>query len=173
MSRRHTAARRIQDLYAQVPAVDCRGDCATTCTSFPIPRIEKRLIRRATGIDLGPKHRDPRTTTCPLLDQAGRCTGYDVRPLICRIWGTSQLYPCRFGCRPDGELLTMAETYRLLSEAYIIGGQVTIARMTAAMADLPADTVARMTPIFAAFINGEITFEQADAQVAQLRQRTA
>jgi hypothetical protein len=38
--------------------------------------------------------------TCPLLVD-NRCSMYDNRPLICRLWGIIREMPCPFGCAPD------------------------------------------------------------------------
>jgi len=153
VNRHHDARRKLADLYAQIPDVGCRGKCTEFCTSFALPRLEKRLIRRATGVDLGPTHNKP-GTPCPLLTADGQCSAYDVRPLICRIWGASRLYPCPHGCRPAGPPLSLRDTYRLLAEAYSISGQGVTARIVGAVAGLDDDTLERIAPTVLGFIYG-------------------
>lgn len=41
------------------------------------------------------------TYRCPALDAAGRCGAYDVRPLVCRLYGSTpevETLRCSFGC---------------------------------------------------------------------------
>jgi Fe-S-cluster containining protein len=50
------------------------------------------------GDDLAPGCRE-----CPLLTNHGRCSQYDLRPLMCRLWGVvnDPLMICPFGCEPQ------------------------------------------------------------------------
>lgn len=38
--------------------------------------------------------------TCPYLTD-GRCSIYDARPMICRMWGVARTMPCPHGCEPE------------------------------------------------------------------------
>ncbi len=51
--------------------------------------------------------------TCTWLHE-GRCSVYEVRPLICRLWGATEAMPCPFGCEPD-RVLTDEESSALIS----------------------------------------------------------
>jgi hypothetical protein len=43
--------------------------------------------------------------TCSALDGVGRCSVYEERPLLCRLWGAVEKMTCQFGCVPaDGWL---------------------------------------------------------------------
>ena len=168
MTARTNPRAQLAALYAQVPDIDCTGKCATQCSSFPIPRIEKRIIRRATGVDLGPKAGDPRTSVCPLLTPDRRCGAHDVRPLICRIWGATALFPCPHGCRPTTPPLTMGETYRLLADVWQLSGHHTIAARCRHIADQAPELLQRVAPAFEAFIGGRITGDQAQARIDTL-----
>lgn len=153
-------------LYAQVPQIDCVGKCTDQCTEFPLPRVERRRIARATGVELNPdpppaEYRGPRKT-CPLLTDDGRCSAYDIRPLICRLWGAMEP-PCVHGCRPvDGRpLLTYREAYALIGRAYEISGQDRLARQYD-IADMISDEQATlMAPIMDAYVQGKIPREVA------------
>lgn len=37
---------------------------------------------------------------CPLLDKNKSCTIYEIRPLICRLFGLTKILRCPFGCKP-------------------------------------------------------------------------
>jgi len=57
--------------------------------------------------------------TCPLLSD-GRCTVYEIRPTICRLWGMVDAMPCVFGCQPT-RLLSRDQGYEFLERAGRIG----------------------------------------------------
>lgn len=43
---------------------------------------------------------------CPALDDRKRCSAYDKRPMICRLWGVVETMKCPHGCRPSPRYLT-------------------------------------------------------------------
>ena len=55
--------------------------------------------------------------------QEGRCTIYDDRPLVCRLWGAAENLICPFGCKPD-RYLTEAEAVDLMSRMNELGGDM-------------------------------------------------
>jgi Fe-S-cluster containining protein len=57
---------------------------------------------------------------CPALID-GRCSVYDDRPTICRLWGATESMRCPYGCTPD-DALTQEESHRLLRLAAEVGG---------------------------------------------------
>ncbi len=60
---------------------------------------------------------------CPALNAQRRCSVYDRRPMICRIWGASKMLVCVWGCKPiEGRYLTHAESMELLHLSRSIGG---------------------------------------------------
>lgn len=44
---------------------------------------------------------DRNTLLCPLLTPGKRCSVYEHRPMICRIWAMTKKLRCPFGCRPS------------------------------------------------------------------------
>lgn len=111
--------RELDALYATLPRLDCRGWCSDSCGPIATSmrervRIEQHARRAITAEDPGP--------TCSMLTAEGRCGVYEIRPMICRLWGLVQRMPCPFGCRPEGGLLPDEEGARLLAEADRIGG---------------------------------------------------
>lgn len=60
--------------------------------------------------------------TCPALKH-DRCTVYDVRPLICRMWGAVESMPCHFGCEVTPGLLMDGGAKELIQRSLIVGGQ--------------------------------------------------
>ena len=91
---------------AALTGLTCRGAGCSHCCSGPIPvqaeelvdllpRVTRTQRNAARQVDLETQYR------CPLLDVAGRCTVYDVRPLICRGF-VSTADP--IGCSPSSRL---------------------------------------------------------------------
>jgi Fe-S-cluster containining protein len=76
-------------------------------------RIEQRTGRR---VDFSPEH------GCSMLDEHGRCTVYDIRPMICRLYGTMETMPCPHGCLPVGGLLGERRAKALYDEVDRVGG---------------------------------------------------
>ena len=91
----------IDDLYQLIPPFQCKEGCTECCKRFGIPsrtpiedeRIKKFLAAQglSPGIAVG--------TRCPYVTETG-CSIYPVRPLICRIYGTSPNYRCIMGLSP-------------------------------------------------------------------------
>ena len=53
---------------------------------------------------------------CPHLGEGGRCTAYDVRPIICRVFGAVRALACPWGCKPQ-RWMTDREVHDLMLEA--------------------------------------------------------
>ncbi len=81
-------------LYAELPALDCLGLCHGSCGPILMsPAESARLAEHGTVI--------PLSWSCPALTMLRRCSVYEVRPLICRIWASVESMACPHGCRPD------------------------------------------------------------------------
>lgn len=96
--------RVIRSLYAQIPDVNCKGLCQESCGPIEMSKTERRLI----GVTVT---HDPKTLTCNQLDEGGRCSIYEDRPLVCRLWGAVPEMSCPFGCEPT---LTSEEGHALM-----------------------------------------------------------
>jgi hypothetical protein len=101
---------RLEELYAEVPAIRCRGLCANSCHSLGLSNVEQTRIAIRRGVRL-------ETTIypdgCPALTPFRHCSIYDDRPLMCRLWGVVESMPCPHGCVPD-RMLTDREARDLL-----------------------------------------------------------
>jgi hypothetical protein len=112
----------LQELYDQLPALVCQGLCAESCGPIGASRLEVARVREVAGVDVTRVQPD---LTCPALSTtfgAGRCTAYDVRPMLCRLWGVVESMPCPHGCVPQGGHLTEARGHELLTASLRAGG---------------------------------------------------
>lgn len=91
-------------LYGQVPEINCKGLCGTlACASWAMSPLEAQRITES-GAQL--PHRGG-AGQCPLLGAFGQCTVYEIRPMVCRLWGTTPDLPvggCPHGCGPRDAL---------------------------------------------------------------------
>lgn len=105
-----------QDLYDRIPEVHCKGECGrdrhdTCCGPICCTITEAVLLEEYCGKSIdwltpypGSLTMNPESMPghiCPLLNFDGRCMAYEVRPLICRLWGAIEKLKCQWGCRPD------------------------------------------------------------------------
>jgi len=110
----------LETIYAKLPNIQCRGLCREQCSIIPSSELEfRRMAER--GFDLREAGRSFMAgggpSRCAALSPLGTCRAYDVRPLICRLYGVAEGLECAHGCQPDRRLLTRDEVHALLYEA--------------------------------------------------------
>jgi uncharacterized protein len=108
----------LEALYGRVPSIQCRGLCQDSCE--PVGGLASRLENKRvlTLYGKGPRRTDGR---CNRLTPDGKCSVYEHRPLICRMWGTTEQMTCPHGCRPE-RVLSFDEARDLWAESIAIGG---------------------------------------------------
>lgn len=108
--------RKLDELYATLPTVDCKGLCHECCGPVLMSReewvrIKQRLGRTPVGrADL----------RCPMLTADNKCSVHDIRPTICRLWGAVPEMPCPHGCKPS-RVMPKAEQAEAIHRAAAIG----------------------------------------------------
>ena len=116
-------------VYADMPAIDCRGLCSDSCFSMFATPAEQKFIAEQTGRTLPLLHAPPEP--CPELTMLKRCGVWESRPFVCRLWGVTEAMACPYGCRPEDGFLSEAEAAGLMRRlAALDGGE---ARMRRAM----------------------------------------
>lgn len=85
----------VRALWGMVPSVGCRGLCVEACGPVGMSNEEEAILERR-GVEVG---FDRETLTCDQL-KFGRCSIYEDRPLVCRLWGAVPEMRCPFGCEP-------------------------------------------------------------------------
>jgi hypothetical protein len=117
----------LQELYDQIPAIpDCKGRCWVSCGAIEMSDRERQRIRSA-GYRITPAQEalaNLDTFWCEALAGDGRCAVYEMRPLVCRLWGAVEDMPCPYGCRPE-RMLTSEEGMNLVMQSLAIGGDPT------------------------------------------------
>lgn len=118
-------------IYRRMMTLECKGLCWGACGPVPATATERETIRRFAEehaipfVDLTRERSlglllDGLTGAlsddelrCPYLADR-RCSIYQVRPMLCRLWGAVENMPCPFGCQPKGGLLAQREGHRIM-----------------------------------------------------------
>jgi Fe-S-cluster containining protein len=117
----------LERIYRAIPTVACRGLCAEACGPIAMSDEERRRIEQR-GVDILPPdealtlsllHNIP--STCPALVDS-RCSVYEDRPVICRLWGAAESLPCPHGCEVTPGLLMDAGAHALIARSLKVGG---------------------------------------------------
>jgi Putative zinc- or iron-chelating domain len=115
----------LADIYARIPEVSCKGLCKESCGPIAMSKYEDRRLQEL-GVTIPSMVDGVRAIEsgedyyCPAL-QAGRCSVYEDRPTICRLWGATASMPCPHGCTPSNAL-SQEESFDLLRLAGEAGG---------------------------------------------------
>jgi len=113
----------------------CGGPILNCCTIVSATELERERIEAAVGRE-ALKIKD--VNICPLLKD-GKCSVYELRPTVCRMWGSYAWQPpCLYGCKAD-RTLTREQAMALLEEAVKIGGPPKLLGWSPYMEIEPAD----------------------------------
>jgi Fe-S-cluster containining protein len=117
----------LERIYRSVPHVACKKLCAAYCGPVEMSVEERRRIE-ARGVIIPPIPEavqqiigGERTADCPALVD-GRCSVYEDRPLICRLWGAVESLPCPYGCEVTPGLLMDDGAQSLIIRSLTAGG---------------------------------------------------
>jgi len=118
---------QLRALWATLPDIDCIGKCWDSCGPIRMSSPERALVQRA-GADVPDAVHDGNAYLCPALTLLKRCAVYEVRPVICRLWGISDNMRCNYGCRPNGRTwLSDRECWAVIAETFRIAGDAAAA----------------------------------------------
>lgn len=109
---------QMDELYAQLPPLACKGLCHDSCGPIEMSVRERQRIEQRAGrkVTCGTG------ASCSMLTSDRRCSVYDIRPMICRIWGMVRKMRCPYGCVPEGGFMDDADAMLLLGKAMKLGG---------------------------------------------------
>jgi uncharacterized protein len=115
--------RALESIYDSLPTVECKGLCDSFCGPILLSHAEDERIRLRTGKPVGIS----RDNKCDKLKD-GQCTVYDLRPLVCRIWGSNPIgteatamLHCPHGCKVS-RAITEREVMLLTRDVLQVGG---------------------------------------------------
>jgi Fe-S-cluster containining protein len=118
---RRSKLKRLHELYAKVPNIECKGLCHTSCTLIPASNIEGRRAKDRLGTNpfrplvfgnIGViKGKIP---SCRALKN-NKCSIYLLRPTICRLFGVVEGLRCPYGCEPK-VMLASSEAHAIIRE---------------------------------------------------------
>ncbi len=110
---------KIDDILSTIPAFKCKEGCADCCGPIQLSRLEYHRCVKASGRTAQDvrQHMErnlrQQTYQCPLLNKkTNQCSVYEVRPAICRIFGTTKDLPCPHGYAPDAAHMLSEEKAR-------------------------------------------------------------
>ncbi len=118
---------KLDKIYRKLPKLNCKGKCTDSCSLIKVAELERKRIKDFLGHDpfiQSDKFLEtvmslkPEEWKCSLLKE-GKCSIYNMRPLICRLFGLVEKMACPFGCVPERwlsdeearEYLTKAKYY--------------------------------------------------------------
>ena len=123
----------LEEMYASLPTIECQRKCQASCGPIAMSGYEFERMRARTPfmklegneLNIAPARgravlMETFDKKCPLLNSAGSCSVYTIRPLICRLFGLVEKMKCPFGCEPS-RWVTDEEAFRLLNEAGMLG----------------------------------------------------
>ena len=115
---RRVAERLQREVYDRIPDMECKGYCHDGCGPVPVTVLERARLERESGREFT----CGAGATCSMLTPDRRCGVYEIRPTLCRLWGTIPSLPCHYGCKPVGGYLSDKEGWELVLRAEQIGG---------------------------------------------------
>lgn len=100
--------KKLQEIYRKIPTVQCKGLCKDSCSFIKLGKKEYDYLVKELGLEfmsndeilevlqsdgIGVK------SQCKCLKE-GKCSIYQDRPGICRLFGVVKKMTCPFGCKP-------------------------------------------------------------------------
>jgi Fe-S-cluster containining protein len=107
-----------EELYGQIPSMTCPSGCSDCCCIVRFSRYEVAQLSIAMIIRAIFTHfRQATTQKCPHLTRDNRCGIYQVKPFVCRLFGTTEIerLRCPKGVEPD-KLLSAAKSEDLINQ---------------------------------------------------------
>ena len=107
-----------EELYGLIPDMACPSGCADCCCVVRFSRYEMAQISTARIVRaVFTRFRQATTQKCPYMTENNRCSIYQVRPFVCRLFGTADIerLRCPKGIRPK-KMLSAEEAEKLINQ---------------------------------------------------------
>src|SRR5271154_278311 len=93
----NTRLRKLKQIDRKIPFIECKGLCYDSCTVIGMSELEMKNINEVSGKEIFKsieetieKLKNAKSNSdlrCPMLSDDNRCSVYENRPLICRLYG--------------------------------------------------------------------------------------
>jgi len=112
-----TAGETILSLYSKIPGFECVPGCSECCGPVPCHEWETNRLGIEDAESVMAAALKALTVKdvkkCPLLE-GGKCSVYENRPLMCRLFGTVEDLKCPYGKAPE-KLLTKSQAAEIMA----------------------------------------------------------
>jgi len=116
--RRWLRKKNHEELYTQIPNMNCPSGCSDCCCLVRFSRYEVAQISTAKLIRaVFTRFRQATTQKCPHVTEDNHCNIYQIRPFVCRLFGTAdhERLRCPKGVQPK-KMLTADEAEKLINQ---------------------------------------------------------
>ena len=110
MSKKRKLKSILHKIYARIPETNCKGLCQESCSMIGFTRLEEQVMTQASG----QKPFLTNDAVCGYLVDS-RCSVYESRPAICRLFGSTEKLKCEHNCNSD-RVLTEPQSHAILGE---------------------------------------------------------
>jgi Fe-S-cluster containining protein len=134
----------LQDIYNSMPTIECQGLCQECCGPIAVlPAELQKITESKQSVPTIKVVSEWGNLTCSALNDKGRCSIYENRPMICRLYGLVQAMACPYGCKPsrwvsDREAAILIERVRKLKP-----GEPYISKVEGSILELPAQQLTK------------------------------
>jgi len=87
---------KIREIYKEIPTLECKGLCHEYCGILAMTVVEYDELKQH-----GQHGSYDSSNLCPKLQLDNKCSAYEFRPLICRLFGVVENLKCPHGCKPE------------------------------------------------------------------------
>lgn len=171
MTDRERAIEELERLYSLLPTIECKGLCWNSCGPIDMSDVERERIEEQ-GVHIEPftqeralRWAQDEPLHCSALTEDKKCSVYDVRPLICRLWGVAESMPCTYGCKPNPGYVRDEDAMQAIAYSVEVGGgEAASASQVAALLEDP-----EVAPLIKRLIRGDRSVEPELIRIMETR----
>lgn len=129
MSKSRKKINILKSIYKKIPNSNCKGLCQEACSIIGFTKLEGHRMSSVSGKQPSVDN----DLNCGYLSES-KCSVYDHRPAICRLFGSTEKLTCPFGCEPD-RMLTEPESMVILASIDALGDHKMYSNITVQQAE--------------------------------------
>jgi len=108
--------KQLKEIYAKIPKINCKGLCTDFCGAIGMEVGEAEAMTVQAGFE--PTISDD--LVCGYLKE-GRCSVYENRPAICRLFGVAEKLTCPHGCEFE-KIISIETVFMILQLVRNVAG---------------------------------------------------